>query len=154
MASKIPPRTDKPPKLKSVSYYKKKLWKLISLFVRRRDADENGMVACCTCGKIKHYKEGDAGHFIDGRHNAIVYDIRQIHFQCKPCNGGFINNKDINGFELDAREVKKRYEAYMVKRYGQAVVDELKAADKKRKEFTRQELIKEIEHYTQLLKTL
>ncbi len=144
--STVPRRKDKPVKLKSVSYYKKKLWKLISLFIRRRDADENGMVKCCSCDRWLHWKQGDAGHFIDGRHNAIVYDIRQIHFQCKPCNGGFSNQK------YNKEEVKANYEVFMVKRYGQEVVDELKAADKKRKEFTRQELIESIASYTEKLK--
>lgn len=126
-------------KNQSISHWKKKLWPLVSLYIRRRDADEWGMVACCSCGLMRHWKQGDAGHFIDGKRNSIVYDVRNIHFQCKPCNGSFINQK------LDPKDIKTKYEEFMVKRYGKKVVEELREKNKETKQWTipeLQELIK------------
>lgn len=120
----------------SVSYWKKKVWEVFSPFIRLRDADESGYVACVSCGRVKHWKEGDAGHFIDGRRNAIVYDPRNVHFQCKPCNGSFINQK------VEPNEVKVRYEAYMVERYGEEVVKELRKKNNEVKQWTVGELQK------------
>lgn len=131
----------KPKKHESISSLKKKAWKVFSPYIRKRDADKNGYVACCTCGRVKHWKEGDAGHFIDGRRNSILYDERNVHFQCKPCNGSFINQK------FDRHEIKKRYEDFMVKRYGQKVVDELKKLNNEVKQFSRSDLEKIINKY-------
>jgi hypothetical protein len=66
---------------------KKKAWTIISEYVRRKDADHNGYVACYTCGAMKHWKEGDAGHAIPGRHNKVLFDLEILRFQCKHCNG-------------------------------------------------------------------
>lgn len=125
----------------SVGYYKKKLWTLVSIYIRRRDADWSGYVACCTCGKIKHWKEGDAGHFIDGRRNSIVYDPRNIHFQCKGCNG---NLRDGN-ISRNKADTDRAYENFMVERYGKEVVEELRAENKKTKNWSVKELKELIE---------
>lgn len=126
-------------KKESVSTWKKKAWTQVSLFVRQRDADEDGMVRCCSCPNVRHWKQGDAGHFIDGRGNANLYDVRGIHFQCKPCNGSFKNQGIGN--------VKENYRLFMLERYGQAVIDELEAQNNTTKQFTVQELKQLVETY-------
>ena len=130
----------------SVSKLKKKLWKLFSLYIRQRDADYRGIATCVSCGKQKHWKEGDAGHFIDGRHNSILFDPRNVNFQCKGCNGGLMRGRE------KPKDVKKNYERFMIRKYGQAVVDELKALDKQEKRFTPKELEDLIKHYREELK--
>ena len=125
----------------TVSSLKKKLWKLFSLYIRQRDADYRGIASCVSCLAQKHWKEGDAGHFIDGRHNSILFDERQVHFQCKGCNGGLMRGKE------KPKDVKKNYEIFMVWEYGQAVVNELKALDKQEKRFTVSELEELIKVY-------
>ena len=50
--------------MKSISKLKKELDKWFSLFIRLRDADENGIVICFTSGRAYHYKNIHAGHFI------------------------------------------------------------------------------------------
>ncbi len=135
----------------TVSQLKKKLWPIVSQYIRQRNADFQGYVSCVTCGKVKHWKEVDAGHFIDGRRNAIVYDPRNIHAQCKPCNGGFLNNKTIDGLELDARAVKARYKDFMVKTYGEATVDNLIILNKSLYQFTVPELLSMIDNFKSLL---
>ncbi len=80
---------------------KNKLWNLTSEYVRRKDADENGYVACYTCGKVKHWKTGDAGHAIPGRHNKVLYDLELLRFQCKHCNGAKSGQQYIFGRKLN-----------------------------------------------------
>ena len=73
-----------------------KLWKIFSLYIRLRDCIKfserycNGeytpYAKCCSCGAVKHYKNGDAGHFINRTHLILKYDERNVNFQCKQCN--------------------------------------------------------------------
>jgi len=71
----------------SIKTLKAKLWKLTSEYVRRRHADDAGFVSCYTCGKVKPWREVDAGHAIPGRHNLVLFDTSIIRAQCKHCNG-------------------------------------------------------------------
>lgn len=66
--------------------WKKKAWQAFSAYIRRREADDNGMVRCCTCGTVKNWREVDAGHFVPGRNNSVLYDTRIVWAQCKSCN--------------------------------------------------------------------
>ena len=127
--------------------WKDKVWKRFSIFIRTRDADENGMVNCVTCGIWKHWKEGDAGHFLAGRYNSNLFDERGCHFQCKPCNAGdrlFYQNRKV--------DVKKNYRAYMLQRYGIAVIKELERNNRKTKQFTVKELKESCEKYESMLR--
>jgi hypothetical protein len=69
------------------------LWKHYSLYIRLRDSDLNGYCACITCGKVHHYKEMDAGHFISRRHMATKYDERNSSGQCVHCNKWLYGNQ-------------------------------------------------------------
>jgi len=103
---------------------KTKLWKLVSEYVRRRDADSNGYVSCYTCDTVKHWTEGDAGHGIAGRKNMVLFDLEILRFQCKNCNrnqgeqyifGKKLNEENGEGwFEsklIEARKPKKIYDS-------------------------------------------
>jgi len=68
----------------SYRYLHKLAWDLTSKVVRRNGADENGMNRCYTCGKKKHWKELQAGHF---HHNKLDFDrARNLRPQCAGCN--------------------------------------------------------------------
>lgn len=69
-------------KKQTLSGLKKKAWKIVSEYVRRRDADEGGTAACYTCGELKFWKELHAGHAIPGRNNAVLFDVDIIRPQC------------------------------------------------------------------------
>lgn len=144
------PQPKKNLKKMSVSYWKKRLWPLVSEYIRRRDADWLDNVKCVTCSELKYWKWGDAGHFIEGRRNSIVFDERNIHFQCKGCNGNLRNGS----ISRNKEETARKYEAYMVKRYGQEVVDELRRKDKETKNWSIPELQELIKVYKEKLKTL
>ena len=94
--------------------FKRKLWKLFSIFIRLKEclettgATDRGV--CCTCNRIYHYKELQAGHFIDGRGNSVLFDEDLVHIQCWQCNCAKKGNKDA-------------YTQYMVEKYGQEKVD-------------------------------
>jgi hypothetical protein len=63
-----------------------KLWKEFSEYIRRRNADENGIVECFTCHSRKHWKEMQAGHGIPRQHWGTRYDEINVQSQCKKCN--------------------------------------------------------------------
>ena len=110
---------------------KRESWTQCSLYIRLRDAiayqnkhpkTPLGYVKCCTCDKIKWWRRGDAGHFIArGRSggSGVYFDERNIHFQCKTCNGGFYAGTNIRA------KVDEAYEEFMLETYGQGVIDEL-----------------------------
>lgn len=75
-------------KKNSVSKMKQKAWSTFSLWVRLSAADYDGYVRCITCGVKKHYKEMQAGHFIPGRLNAVLFSEEGVHPQCYGCNIG------------------------------------------------------------------
>jgi len=102
---------------------KKILNKWFSLYIRLRDAlefhKETGadisFGRCCSCGKIVQWKYADCGHYISrdlGGNSGVYFDERNAHLQCKICNA----------FRQGA---PKEYEQFMLKKYGQKVVDEL-----------------------------
>lgn len=50
--------------------------------------DESGYNACVTCKVIKHWKELQAGHFLPGRGNAVLFSEEGVWPQCYHCNVG------------------------------------------------------------------
>lgn len=73
-------------KARSLSSLEKTADKWFSLYIRLRNADENGMVKCVTCGKIAHYKEMDCGHFVTRNHKATRFLQKNCNVQCTACN--------------------------------------------------------------------
>jgi len=102
---------------------KKKAWGVFSEYIRRRNADFGGFCRCVTCGVKKHWKEMQAGHFIGGRGNSILFDEKGVHPQCPKCN---IFN---HGEQLE-------YFYWMEKEYGREVIDELRQKKKKPQKMT------------------
>jgi len=73
--------------MKSVSKLKKELDKYFSLFIRLRDATEEGVVQCFTCSRISHYKSGmQNGHFQSRRHHSTRWHETNCQVQCVKCN--------------------------------------------------------------------
>lgn len=69
---------------------KNEVWRKFSLYVRRRDcllatgSPNHGR--CCTCGKAYPITRLQAGHFVPGRHDAVLFDADGVHTQCYRCN--------------------------------------------------------------------
>ena len=87
--------------------------KYFSLYIRLRDADENGIGTCVTCGLKKHIKGLHCGHFIGRQHQSTRFDEMNGHCQCAGCNT-FNEGR------------KAEYEHYLISRYGEQEVNLLK----------------------------
>jgi len=101
---------------------KSKAWRLCSEYIRKRDClKTTGTLThgiCCTCGVYKEYKLLDAGHFLEGRKAAVLFDERNIHAQCKRCNGFLEGNRT-------------QYIKFMKREYGNEVIKELEYLNNK-----------------------
>jgi len=114
---------------------KERAWKWCSKYIRLRDAlayckriymdptqykVEDLPIICCTCSRVRSFRQMDAGHFISrgsGGSSGVYFDERNIHAQCKSCNSFF------QGRTLE-------YQDFIRKKYGQEVIDELRRNDK------------------------
>lgn len=79
-----------PKKELTMTQLKKKLWPVFSKYIRTRDCIKttgNPLHGkCVTCGKEYKISRLQAGHFIPGRFDAILFDEEQVHIQCYRCN--------------------------------------------------------------------
>lgn len=118
---------------------KKELWKLFSLYIRRRDK-----FTCFTCGKRTRKKGAiHAGHFIPKVVGglALYFHEKNVHAQCYRCN---IN---LGGWG-------ERYAERMEQVYGRNLVHELRVLRDKRDQLnTKLDYHTLIAHYTNLLKS-
>lgn len=115
-------------KKKSIRALKKKAWVLLSQAIRLEQRDANQHVTCITCKvRLPWNKGAQAGHFIDGRMNSILFDERGIHIQCYACNVLYNGRKE-------------EYFIYMLDNYGRAVIDEFRRLRNTERTFTAEEL--------------
>jgi len=120
-------------KLLSLPSLDKKLWRIVSEYVRRRDANYAGLCLCITCGVAKHWKEMHAGHFITRDHKSTKFLETNVHSQCPWCNKFKSGRQYEHGLEID-------------KRYGEGTANEILIKSKqlvRRKRFDYEFLIKE-----------
>ena len=110
---------------------KNKAWKLMSEYIRRKDADQWGTNYCFTCGQPKFWKELQAGHFIGGRTNAVLLNEEVIRPQCLMCNVFLHGNYG-------------RYTLKMVDEVGREKVEELMSLKHKVVKYTRTDLEEKI----------
>ena len=90
----------------------KKLDRIFSEFIRRRDADERGICKCISCGKSDHWKNMDCGHFENRRILSLRFDEKNCNAQCRFCNRFREGMKDT-------------YKENLIKKYGPKVIDYL-----------------------------
>lgn len=76
-------------------------WKAFSLYIRTRDVIERGdghTAPCITCGAMIPAKGNDAGHYVPGRSDSVLFDEHNCHLQCVGCNrfkqGAFIEYEE------------------------------------------------------------
>lgn len=97
-------------------------WKAFSIYIRTRDCirftgdPEQGM--CVTCKRKYPFKQLQAGHFISGRGNAVLFDERLVYTQCVGCNGNPPMGKGGNYVE---------YFVWMESEVGREKIDEFRA---------------------------
>ena len=89
------------------------------LLGRISNADDDGNCKCVTCDHVGPYNDYfDGGHFIaKGSSSYWMLDPRNIHPQCKSCNG--------NGMKFGNKEAQ--YTLWMIDRYGREFVEHMQA---------------------------
>ena len=128
-------------KKKSKTSIAKRACQQIQQYARLKETDENGYGVCVSCLATKHYHDCDGGHFQPkGRdYNAACIDPRNVHLQCKRCNGFMAGNP-------------AGYSDWMHTVYGYEIFDELFRLSKNPGE--REKMIEAYEKYRALNKEL
>lgn len=121
-------------KLTPISTLEKKLDRVFSEYIRKRDADEGGTALCVTCGRLMFWKEGQCGHWIKRQHRSVRWDERNVGFQCPGCN-------------LFKSGAMDEFAGYLLERYGRETVQELLELKHQPKKFTRSDLEQMIQDY-------
>jgi hypothetical protein len=105
-----------------LSKAKKKAWVAFSIYIRTRDALRTTGILdealCVTCGRRYPIKQLQAGHFIPGRHNSILFNEKNCHAQCYGCN-------------VMKKGSTVQYWVFMEKEYGRKIINQLIEEDKK-----------------------
>lgn len=73
-------------KKKTISQLKRRLDKIFSEYIRRRDSDPDGYCYCVTCRRRMHWKEAHAGHFQSRAKLSTRFHERNLAAQCCSCN--------------------------------------------------------------------
>jgi hypothetical protein len=115
------------PQKSGMSTLVKKADTAFSRYVRLKHSDESGTCSCVTCGKLMHWKEAHAGHFVSRRHMSLRWDERNVFPQCCGCN-------TFNAGALD------EYSAYIIRTYGHSTFDDLLKMKRQTKKWTRAEI--------------
>lgn len=125
--------------MKRLNPYKDQLKKIQSEYIRQKYADHEGYVKCVTCQTVRHWRQMDAGHFIaQAQGNAVRWLEDNCHPQCRECNGTKRGNL-------------KKYEQFMIKKYGHNRVDELRALSRQTSKMTDADYQELIESYREKL---
>ena len=127
----------------TISKLKKKLDKVFSEYIRKRDSDYKGNCKCISCGKEYPAFGGSthAGHLFSRRYLSIRYDERNVNSQCSYCNT-FLNGNQIKA----ARGVENKW--------GKGTVDELESRMHIVVKLTRTDYEESIERYKQKIREL
>ena len=138
-------------KKQSIPVLKKKLDKVFSEFIRRRDAvldgtmDNTGLpgpvdyCVCITCGTIAHWKSMDNGHYIKRQYMATRYDEKNCNCQCRSCNW----------LEQGANE---KYKVAIDKKWGAGTVKDLEMKKHNKVKWTAWEYETLIKYYQDKIK--
>jgi hypothetical protein len=125
----------------TISKLKKKLDKIFSEFIRKRNADHLGFITCFTCGVKKHWKEQQAGHFQSRSHHSTRWDEVNVQVQCVKCN-------------MFRQGEQYKFGLYLDERYGKGTAEELENRAKTIVKINRVDYEEAITRYKQKIKDL
>jgi len=128
--------------MKSISKLKKELDKWFSLFIRLRDATDEGLCQCFTCGRVKYYKSGmQNGHFQSRNFLATRFHEENCQAQCVGCNMFKQGEQYKFALALDAK-------------YGEGTAEELDFLSRIIVKFTRTDYEDKIRYYKSAVEKL
>ena len=99
----------------SRKYLVKKLDKIFSEYVRKKNMDKNEEVECYTCGKKYHWKKIQCGHFQSRKFYSTRWELDNCRPQCYSCNVMRYGEQYLFGMYLD-RELGKNFSKKMLKK--------------------------------------
>jgi len=91
-----PSRPSKPSRKNLV----KELDAVFSIYIRKKNIDENGFTNCYTCGKYDHWKNLQCGHYISRKHFSLRWSELNTRPQCVGCNIFKKGNLDVYALNL------------------------------------------------------
>mgnify|MGYP003632257860 FL=1 len=127
--------------MKTISKQKKELDKWFSLYIRLRDATDEGLVQCFTSGRVYHYKEIHAGHFISRRCLATRWCEINVQPQSAKDNLFGQGEQYRFGLNLDAK-------------YGEGTAEELELKSRQTLKLSRIDYEDKISYYKDAVKNL
>ena len=128
--------------MKSISKLKKELDKYFSLFIRLRDATDEGLCQCFTCGCVKYYKKGmQCGHFQSRSFLATRFDKENCQPQCVGCN-------------MFKQGEQYKFSLYLDTKYGEGKAEELEILARTTVKFTRGDYEDKISYYGTLVEKI
>lgn len=128
-------------KEKAVNKLIEELDALHSEYVRRKAADQNGIVKCYTCNKKDNWKKMQCGHFQSRKHRATRWEMMNTKPQCTGCNIFKYGEQYTFGKNLDLE-------------YGAGTSERMEQAAKGTSKLTRADLIWMIDEYKHLIEKL
>ncbi|WP_430811294.1 MULTISPECIES: recombination protein NinG [unclassified Carboxylicivirga] len=127
---------------KTNQWLDKELWRLMSLWVRQQNTDDNGVGRCVTCGAYRQWRSMDAGHYMSRRHKITKFHPQNVHPQCKRCNGP------------EGGGEPEKMARYIDRLYGPGTAQHLQALSKLSHHWSRFDYIELIEKYKSMLSKL
>ena len=131
-------------KKQSLPALKTKADTITSQYIRQKWADHAGMVKCCTCPTVKHWKEMHCAHFVERTKTATRWLEENLRPACPSCN---VYRKEYH---------KREYTLVMLDAYGRDFVDELNRMARKvcKPSEVRQLAERAITYYTEAVRGL
>jgi DNA-directed RNA polymerase subunit N (RpoN/RPB10) len=128
-------------KANSITKLDADLWKLFSKFIRSKNADWKGQVACFTCGKIDDFRAMDAGHYLAKAttNSYLKFYEKNVNPQCVKCNRWLNGNYAV-------------YKVKLIEKYGESIIPELNSLRSK-PPLTITDYKQKIKYYSQWLKS-
>jgi hypothetical protein len=127
--------------MKSISKLKKELDKWFSLYIRLRDADENGIVICFTSGRAYHYKRMHAGHFM----SRINLSTRWCELNVQPQSPAD---------NIFGQGEQYRFGLYLDGKYGEGTAEELRMKSLRTLKMSRADYEEKISYYKSCVEKL
>jgi len=126
---------------KTISKLKKELDTWFSLYIRLKYSNEYGMVQCYTSGRVYHYKQIHAGHFMSRRHLSTRWDERNVKPQSAADN-------------LFGQGEQYKFGMLLDSEYGEGTAEELQIIARQSFKMYRVDYEEKISYYKKLVKNL
>ena len=116
---------------------KKRAWDAFSIYIRTRGTKpvwpEGREGRCVTCKRNYNFKQLQAGHFIPGRMNSVLFHEDLVHSQCMSCNMHLAGNP-------------RAYDRFMRENYSPDAIEEFDKLPNVTKKYSVEELL-DLEQY-------